>query len=115
MSNQRTVVRLTGNFLITIMDDRKQWNDIFDVPKEYYCQLKTLYPERIYISKMMEKQRHLKQADAETDCHDKTLTTGISQNVLQTEEKIILEGRSKIQEYINNKEHGKYWANKNQY
>ena len=55
MSNQITVVRLTGNFLITIMDGRKQWKAILDVLKENYCQLKILYPERIYISKMREK------------------------------------------------------------
>lgn len=115
MSNQITVVRLTGNFLITIMDDRKQWKAILDVLKENYCQLKILYPERIYISKMREKQRDLKQADAQTDCYHKTLTTGISQNIHQPEGKIILEGRSKIQEKINNIGCGKYWAYINQY
>ena len=55
ISNQRMVVRLTGNFLITIMDDSRQWKAILDVLKENYCQLKILYPERIYISKMKEK------------------------------------------------------------
>ena len=115
MSNQRMVVRLTGNFLITIMDDRRQWKAILDVLKENYCQLKILYPERIYISKMREKQRDLKQADAQTDCDHKTLTTGISQNILQPEGKVILEGRSKRQEKINNVGCGKYWANINQY
>lgn len=55
MSIQRTAVRLTGNFLIAIMDDREQWNNIFDVLKENNCQLKILYPERICISRMREK------------------------------------------------------------
>lgn len=109
------VVRLTGNFLITIMDDRRQWKAILDVLKENYCQLKILYPERIYISKMKEKQRDLKQADTQTDCYHKTPTTGIFQNILQPEGKAILEGRSKIQEKINNMGCGKYWANINQY
>lgn len=51
MSNQRMVVRLTGNFLITIMDDRRQWKAILDVLKGNYRP--NWYPERdIYFLKM---------------------------------------------------------------
>ena len=62
--------------------------------------------ENIYFQN--EGEIDLKQADAQTDCYHKTLTTGISQNILQPEWKVILEGRSKIQEKINNMGCGKY-------
>lgn len=62
--------------------------------------------ENIYFQN--EGEIDLKQADAQTDCYHKTLTTGISQNILQPEGKVILEGRSKIEEKINNMGCGKY-------
>lgn len=62
--------------------------------------------ENIYFPN--EGEIDLKQADAQTDCYHKTLTTGISQNILQPEGKVILEGRSKIEEKINNMGCGKY-------
>ena len=45
--------------------------------------------ENIYFQN--EGEIDLKQADAQTDCYHKTLTTGISQNILQPEGKVILE------------------------
>lgn len=104
--------RLAGNFLITITDDRKQQNDIFDMLKENNCQLKILYSERIYISRIREKQRHLKQADNETNWHHKTLQEFLIIYSPQKKE-MILEGRPKKQKEINSKEHGKYRANGN--
>lgn len=76
---------------------------------EVYIQREYLFPE------WGRNRDILKQADIETDCHYKTLTTRFSQNILQTEGKVILEERSKTQEKISSKQDGKYWANGNQH
>lgn len=56
LTYKQNPIRLTTDFLSENREVRMQWNDIFKVLKEKYCQSRTIYPNEL--SNKQTKERH---------------------------------------------------------